>query len=105
MLPSNPLPTGAYDMRLGYTPHPYYGSVDVEVTFASTGTTYRATFYTFARVLGLMEEYRTTGQNCNGLYFAPPSWILLKDLSEATIRLTIEELIEHRFQQVFKAVE
>jgi hypothetical protein len=105
MLPNSSAPAGPYDLRLGATPHPYYDSVDVFITLTTSNTTYRATFYTFAKVLGLMEEYRTTGQNCNGLYFVPPSWILLKNLSEATILLTVEDLIEGGFGWVFKAVE
>jgi hypothetical protein len=102
MLPNSIIPAGLYEVRLGATPHPYYDSVDVFVTFTNTNTTYRATFYTFAKVLGLMEDYQTTGQNCNGLYFVPPSWILLKDLAEATIRLTVEGLMEGGFGWVFK---
>lgn len=105
MLPTSAAPAEPYDLRLGTNSHPYYDSVDVFVTFTGSGTTYRATFYTFAKVLGLMEEYRTTGQNCNGLYFVPPSWILLKELSEATIRLTVEGLMEGGFGWVFKPIE
>jgi hypothetical protein len=97
MLPNSTAPAGPYELRLRDTPHPYYDSVEVYVSFLTLGITYHATFYTFAKVLGLMEEYRTTGQNCNGLYFVPPSWILLKDLSEATIRLTVAGLMEGGF--------
>lgn len=104
MLPHSAAPVGPYDVRLGATPHPYYDSVDVFVTFTTSNTIYHATFYTFTKVLGLIEEYRTTGQNCNGLYFVPPSWILLKDLSEATVRLTVEGLTEGGFGWVFKEI-
>lgn len=105
MLPSSAAPAGPYELRLGTTHNPYYDSVDVFVTFTTPTTTYRATFYTLAKVMGLMEEYRTTGQNCNGLYFVPPSWILLKDLSESTIRVTVEGLMEGGFGWVFKEIK
>src|ERR1044072_720734 len=66
-------------------------NVDVEVNF-KTGERYGATIYTLENVASLMQQWRTTGDCRNGLYFAAPHVILVSELTSETILALIADL-------------
>ena len=70
----------------------YDDNVDVEVV--TSGKTYVATFFTLENVKSIMQRHKDTGECLGGLYFNAANMIIVKDLHESTIRLTIEDLIK-----------
>ncbi len=67
-------------------------NVDVHVRMES-GERYVATFFTLKNVQRLMDGYKQTGECSSGQYFWASDMVIIHDLTDETIRQTVEDLI------------
>ena len=66
---------------------------DVMVTLGD-GRRFVGTFFTLTNIRTLMARYRGTGECARGSYFWASDMIIVDELSEETIRATVQDLIE-----------
>lgn len=89
------------------TADPYYTNIDVYVTFPTTNHKYVTTFYTLAHIIALNEFDRVQGNEHDslyGLYFLDPSRIIVRELTETTVKQVVADLLEkgiEEFEKVF----
>lgn len=76
-------------------------NIDVFVEF-ETGERYVATFFTISNIQEIMKRYRSTGECNHGQYFWASDMIIVEELTETTIKETIEHLLlEGEFEDIF----
>jgi hypothetical protein len=68
-------------------------NVDVEVQL-STGERFGATCCTIENVARLMESYRETGENCEGLFFWASDLVVVRDISPGTLVKLAQSLVD-----------
>ena len=80
---------------------PLLDNLDVEVTLTD-GTRFAATFFTLQNVEKLFRKNANTGECHGGLYLWAANMILVRELSEAIIVKTVEDLLDvGEFEQAF----
>jgi hypothetical protein len=76
-------------------------NVDLEVRF-DDGSRYAATFFTLDNLRSLFAKNEQTGECGGGVYFWASNMVILKQLTEASIALTVAELIaQGEFESAF----
>ncbi len=71
--------------------NPSNDNVDVWV-YTEDGSRYSATFFTVRNIETLMDRWRESGECAGGTYFWCIDAIIVRELSEATIRSTVDDL-------------
>jgi hypothetical protein len=71
---------------------PQTDNLDLEVTLED-GDRYVATLFTLANIRRIMDQYRNTGECNNGQYFWASDMVIVHDLTEETIKSTVEDLL------------
>ena len=67
-------------------------NLDVEVTVPGLGR-FSATLFSLDGIRGLLDTYRSSGECAGGLFLWASDMVILRDLSEASIRTCVEWLI------------
>ena len=82
-----------------WTPHNFgthsgdEGDIDIHVNLKD-GKHYYGTLYTIEHLRQALDDGRRFGEYANGAYAWDPSMIVVRDLLLATVRATIEDLIQ-----------
>lgn len=78
---------------IGVIENPLNDNVDVFVHF-SNGEDYMASFFTLSNIIDLIKKNKQTGEQANGRYFWSSDMIIVEEMTEENIRLSIEDLLE-----------
>lgn len=73
--------------------NPLDDNIDIEVKMAD-GRRFVATFFTIQNIVTIMRRYEVTGECKNGLYFWASDMVILRELTEHSIRATVQDLVD-----------
>jgi hypothetical protein len=81
--------------------NPVDTNTDVDVTFAD-GTSWVATFFTYANIATLRARYQESGECLSGKYFWASDMLLVGEVSRLRIEAVIDHLLkECEFERIF----
>jgi hypothetical protein len=76
--------------------------VALDATIIVGGNSFTCTFFTLAQIQSILDRWRLSGECLGGTYFWAANMVIVRELSEFDIKLTIEDLIKTgEFKSVF----
>lgn len=78
---------------VGKIENPANDNVDVFVQF-DNDEQYVGSFFTIANIADLLRQKRLSGENSNGLYFWSSDMIIMEEITEDNISITIQDMLK-----------